>query len=38
MVEAMSNALRFEVVDMDDKRVDKFLVTKIPTKSPASEK
>jgi putative hemolysin len=32
------NGLRFEVMDMDDKRVDKILVTTIPTKPPASEK
>jgi putative hemolysin len=32
------NGLRFEVMDMDDKRVDKILVTTIPAKPPASEK
>ena len=32
------NGLRFEVMDMDDKRVDKVLVTTIPAKPPASEK
>jgi len=29
------NGLRFEVMDMDDKRVDKILVTTIPAKPPA---
>jgi len=32
------NGLRFEVMDMDNKRVDKVLVTTIPAKPPASEK
>jgi putative hemolysin len=32
------NGLRFEVMDMDDKRVDKVLVTTIPVKLPGSEK
>jgi putative hemolysin len=32
------NGLRFEVMDMDGKRVDKILVTTIPAKPPASEK
>jgi putative hemolysin len=32
------NGLRFEVMDMDDKRVDKILVTTIPAKPPAQEK
>jgi putative hemolysin len=31
------NGLRFEVMDMDDKRVDKILVTTIPKKTPATE-
>jgi putative hemolysin len=32
------NGLRFEVMDMDGKRVDKVLVTTIPIKPPPSEK
>ena len=32
------NGLRFEVMDMDGKRVDKILVSTIPGKPPASEK
>ena len=32
------NGLRFEVMDMDGKRVDKILVTTIPAKPPAPEK
>ncbi len=32
------NSLRFEVMDMDGKRVDKVLVTTIPVKPPAPEK
>lgn len=32
------NSLRFEVMDMDGKRVDKILVTTIPVKPPAVEK
>ncbi|HEX7621263.1 MAG TPA: hemolysin family protein [Anaerolineales bacterium] len=32
------NSLRFEVMDMDGKRVDKILVTTIPAKPPAPEK
>jgi putative hemolysin len=32
------NGLRFEVMDMDGKRVDKILVTTIPVKPPAQEK
>ena len=32
------NDLRFEVMDMDGKRVDKILVTTIPAKPPAPEK
>ncbi len=32
------NGLRFEVMDMDDKRVDKILVTTVPPKPPAPEK
>lgn len=32
------NGLRFEVMDMDGKRVDKILVTTIPVKPPAPEK
>jgi putative hemolysin len=32
------NGLRFEVMDMDGKRVDKILVTTIPAKSPPEEK
>jgi len=29
------NGLRFEVMDMDDKRVDKVLVTTVPARPPA---
>jgi len=32
------NGLRFEVMDMDGKRVDKILVTTVPAKPPAPEK
>jgi putative hemolysin len=32
------NGLRFEVMDMDGKRVDKILVTTVPAKPPVSEK
>jgi putative hemolysin len=32
------NNLRFEVMDMHGKRVDKILVTTIPAKPPAAEK
>jgi putative hemolysin len=32
------NGMRFEVMDMDGKRVDKILVTTIPAKPPAPEK
>jgi len=32
------NSLRFEVMDMDGKRVDKILVTTVPAKPPAPEK
>jgi putative hemolysin len=32
------NGLRFEVMDMDDKRVDKVLVTTLPKRVPPSKK